>query len=58
MDNGKGSAMQKSGREKKKKNLGEREKMFHVGNGNGKGLLMGMYSMVQSSKKTCGDGEE
>lgn len=40
------------------RNLGEREKMFHVGNGNGKGLQMGMYSMVQNSKKTCGDGEE
>lgn len=38
------------------KNLGKGEKMFHAGDG--KGLQMGMSSVVQISKKTCGTGLE
>lgn len=38
------------------KNLGKGEKMSHAGDG--KGLQMGMSSVVQTSKKTCGTGLE
>ena len=36
------------------KNPGKGEKMFHAGDG--KGLQMGLSSVVQISKKTCGTG--